>query len=532
MSEELKTYRRLSFYAAAIYFAWWVAVHFIFPAAFNPFGSRLAVVSLIFALPALSYRSALVRRHLRALFIASSWLITAHYFYLFYGNDGDGNWLMGSYITVIAINMALPSSSSLAWYSAFVLLLSGGIVGLIPALGHSVFLPGIVTIVVQANLALHARLKALRNLEESNQRFQLLFHSSFEGVFVHENRKILAANEAFARISGYSLQELIGRDALSLIPPDERARVQKNIAADTGVPHETLALRKDGSLLEIELRGKDFAYDHRPARLVTVQPVDDRKRAERARAVAQAMQESLRQRDEFLTIASHELKTPLSSLKMQTQIIARQLERDPAVLTPAKLGDFSALVGRQVERLNHLVETMLDVSLLSATRIELHLERFDLARSARDLIARAREQAGKAAPALELEAPPELFLDGDRSRLEQLFEHLLSNALKYGNGRPIHVRLENDTAEALLVFEDHGIGIAAEDLERIFGRFERAVSAHSISGLGLGLYLARRIAEAHGGRIDVVSEPGIRTVFTVRLPRNAAAHSRGRGLPS
>lgn len=518
MSDELKTYRKLTIYAGLIYFGWWFAVHFSFPEAFNPFGSRLAVAIVILAIPALSYFNELTRRNLRLLFMASTWLITAHYFYLFHGNNGDINWILGTFITVIAINMALPTSASLVWYSVFVLVLSAEISFVIPSLQHSVFLPGMITIVAQANFALHARLKALKNLEESNKRFRLLFNSSFEGVFVHDNRKIIAANEALADISGYPVRELIGLDAMNLIAVGERALVQKNISSDSGIPYETLAVRKDGTTVEIEIRGKNFDYDHRPTRLVTVQTITDRKKAERERVVALALAENVRQRDEFISIASHELKTPLSSLKMQTQIIERQLEKDPAALTPAKLKDFSALVSRQAERLNRLVEAMLDVSLISSARIELKIERFDLALVTRELVELARAQSGKSTSSIDLEAPADFFIEGDKHRLEQVIDNLLSNAFKYGSGKPIHVRLRELDGIAILDFEDRGIGIPEEHRQRIFGRFERAISAHSISGLGLGLYISQQIVEAHGGKIEVHSELGVRSVFTVRLP--------------
>jgi len=227
-------------------------------------------------------------------------------------------------------------------------------------------------------------------------------------------------------------------------------------------------------------------------------------------------QEAVRARDDFLSIASHELRTPLTPLRLQTQILRRLLAQG----TPAreKLAAGLDTLERQTERLARLVSDLLDVSRITAGKLTLHREAVDLAEIAREMVER---YAGASRSRIELRAVPTPG-NWDRVRLEQVATNLLANAVKYGEGKPIEVVVEPTDAGAVLVVRDRGIGIAPQDVERIFGRFERAISSTSYGGLGLGLYIAQQIAVAHGGKISVASAPGQGATFTLALPEAAA----------
>jgi signal transduction histidine kinase len=177
-----------------------------------------------------------------------------------------------------------------------------------------------------------------------------------------------------------------------------------------------------------------------------------------------------------------------------------------------------AALQRQSKRLSTLVESLLDVSRLEAGRLELNLEYVDLAALARDVIGRFAAQAARSHTALEVRAGEPVVGIWDRLRLEQVVSSLLSNALKYGAGRPVHILVERGPVGARLTVKDDGIGISPEHLPRIFDRFERAVSAEHFGGLGLGLYLTRHLVEAFGGTIHAASEPGRGSIFEVDLP--------------
>jgi PAS domain S-box-containing protein len=224
-------------------------------------------------------------------------------------------------------------------------------------------------------------------------------------------------------------------------------------------------------------------------------------------------QEAVRVRDDFLSIASHELRTPLTPLRLQTQVLRRLLAQGG--LPPReKVASSLDTLDRQTERLSRLVNDLLDVSRITVGRLALHRERVDLADVAREVVDRYAPASRSPIPLQARRTPG----NWDRARLEQIVTNLLANAIKYGEGKPIDVTVGASGDRALLVVRDRGIGIAPEDAQRIFDRFERATPAHSYGGLGLGLYIAQQIATAHGGKITVESAPGQGATFTLALP--------------
>ncbi|MFL5732424.1 MAG: sensor histidine kinase, partial [Chloroflexia bacterium] len=231
-------------------------------------------------------------------------------------------------------------------------------------------------------------------------------------------------------------------------------------------------------------------------------------------------QEAVRAREEFISIASHELRTPLTSLMLQLQTLVKAAERNALERQPAGqvLSRLEEAQG-QVKRLSKLVNELLDLSKLTAGRLELDLEKVDLAMVAREVARRFSEEMRIAGCELILDADTPVTGLWDRFRLEQVAANLLSNAIKYGRGKPVEIKVEGDSETARLTVRDQGIGIAPESLDRIFVRFERAVSARNYSGLGLGLYIVHRILDALGGSIKVTSELGKGATFVVELPR-------------
>ncbi len=241
---------------------------------------------------------------------------------------------------------------------------------------------------------------------------------------------------------------------------------------------------------------------------------------ENARLYREA-REAVRARDEFLSIASHELKTPLTTLQLQIQGLARRVRGSQGEPALEALGSRILTSERQVERLTALINSLLDISRITAGRLDLDLEPVDLAAVARDAAARFREDLARAGCALKIQTDGSCVGEWDRVRLEQVVTNLLSNAAKYGSSRPIEITVSGDETTAVLSIRDHGIGIPPEHQARIFERFERAVSDRHYGGLGLGLWIVRQIVEALGGSIRVESEAGEGSTFTVMLPKAA-----------
>ena len=224
-------------------------------------------------------------------------------------------------------------------------------------------------------------------------------------------------------------------------------------------------------------------------------------------------------RDEFLSIASHELRTPLAALKLALQNLKR-------VIGPAAQGLARRAVEaseRQAGRLETLVAALLDVSRIQAGKLDLSPEEMDLGTLVAETVAQFAEQAAQAGCTVSVQAQGDLKGCWDRLRLGQVVTNLLSNAIKYGEGKPIEIGVRSDAGLVRLSVTDHGIGLGPEAQRRLFQRFVRASSSRNYGGLGLGLYIARRLAEAHGGTVAVESAPGQGSTFTVELPVQATA---------
>lgn len=231
-----------------------------------------------------------------------------------------------------------------------------------------------------------------------------------------------------------------------------------------------------------------------------------------------AMQETIRIREEFLSIASHELKTPLTSLKLQVQMLTRRMEHnDSDLVERAPVSRLIQTANRQLDRLTGLVDDMLDISRIENGKFHLVKEDVDLGQLVRDVVDRHAEQLAAAGCKVRILTESEIIGRWDPFRLEQVLINLLTNAMKYGAGRPIEISVTADGL-AQLVVKDNGLGIAEHDRDRIFQRFERAISANNISGLGLGLYITKQIVDNHGGAIQVQSELGRGSEFRVELP--------------
>jgi len=232
-------------------------------------------------------------------------------------------------------------------------------------------------------------------------------------------------------------------------------------------------------------------------------------------------EEALRARDEFLSVAAHELRGPATALRLAVQTL--RAGEVPEELVPRTLD----VCDRQVKRIARFIDELLDVSRVRAGMLQLELEEVDLAEVVREVAARAGTELVRVGSALSITADGRVVGTWDRSRLEQLVGNLLLNAIKYGLGRPIEVIVRGGPSTATLVVRDHGIGIAPDKQRAIFDPFERAVSGRHYGGLGLGLYICRSIVSALGGTIVVESEPDRGSTFTVELPRAVDAHHAG-----
>lgn len=221
-------------------------------------------------------------------------------------------------------------------------------------------------------------------------------------------------------------------------------------------------------------------------------------------------------RDNFLSVASHELKTPLTTINLQAQRLSRLVKR-PAAITPEVLNHSSNAIAVQVKRLTRLIDDLLDISRITAGKLDVHKEPMDLAQLTKEVLSYFEETAGHIK--LSISHDEKVHGNFDRNRMEQVITNLISNAIKYGDGKPVEVLVTASEGKAKLSVKDYGLGIDRKNHAKIFERFERLVNSNEISGLGLGLWIVHRIVVQLEGEISVSSDGlGKGSTFTVTIP--------------
>ncbi|HEX2173980.1 MAG TPA: PAS domain S-box protein [Dehalococcoidia bacterium] len=389
--------------------------------------------------------------------------------------------------------------------------------------------------VERAQAEICERERAERALRESEERFRLLAENARDVIFrfrVHPTRGFEYVSPAAEKLTGYTLKELYQgpapAQAYKLVHPEDQPILDEIIRTQV-VPDGFLSIRwihKSGEVIWTEQHHSPI-FDAE-GRLIAVEAVvrdvTERRRSEEARlqllreqAARAEAEAAVRMRDEFLSAAAHDLKTPVTSLRGTAQLLLRHLEKSGSI-EPARLRQGLATMERQTGKLTRLIGQLLDVSRIEAGKLTLAPEEVDLVPLLEGLIQTVQVTAPN--HAIALYAPPELIARVDPIRLEQVLTNLLDNAIKYSpEGGPIDVTLEQPEARRLRISVlDRGLGIAPEHRDRIFERFHRAHAGSHLEGLGLGLYISRQIVELHGGTIvaDFPAEGG--TCFSVTLP--------------
>jgi signal transduction histidine kinase len=281
-------------------------------------------------------------------------------------------------------------------------------------------------------------------------------------------------------------------------------------------------IKEEAAVEVLKAGAHDFVVKDRLARLAPA-IARELKEAEIRRERRQALEDlklAVKARDEFLSIASHELKTPLTALDLQIWsalglVRGRSLDGVGQRKLTAKL----QVAARQVDRLTALINNLLEVTRITSGRMRLAKRETDLAEIVRDVATRSREVLVGDTTELQVNAASAALGFWDPVLVETIVNNIVSNAVKFGAGRPVEVTVAADAELATLTVRDYGPGIEPHDQERIFERFEKAVPDHHFGGFGVGLWIARKATEAHHGRIRVSSAPGAGSTFVVELPR-------------
>jgi len=347
-------------------------------------------------------------------------------------------------------------------------------------------------------------------LEGAEHPYRVLVESMNEGaISLSLDGTILYCNAAFARLIECPLDRIMGRDLSEFVPAEEREVLERLIRRGhhDAVRAELSILATSGRSLPTQVSLNPINLEEGPSIGVIVTDLSERKRHEQAEA-------AVRMRDEFLAIASHELRTPLTTLVLSLAVV----EHDRMKGDLEQIHRSLRRAQKQAERMGHLVDRMLDVSQIASGKLKLELAPCDLSDVVKDVAERLSEEASNAACELRRKLSSGIVGQWDRFRLDEALSNVLSNAIKYGAGHPIDIQLQARDEKAVLVVEDRGIGIAPDDLCRIFGRFERTIASKNYGGLGLGLYITRQIIEQQGGSIRAENRSHGGARFVIELP--------------
>ncbi|MES2899791.1 MAG: hybrid sensor histidine kinase/response regulator [Pseudomonadota bacterium] len=248
-----------------------------------------------------------------------------------------------------------------------------------------------------------------------------------------------------------------------------------------------------------------------------VEALEESRRA--LRATQAELEHSLKMRDDFMSMVAHELRTPLNTLFLETQMRGMQLERGNLdAFNDAQLRKMVARDGRQIQSMIRLINDMVDVSRIRSGKLSIRPAQTELGGLLERIVSDLAQRADAAGVTIELDAAQPVVGVWDEFRVEQIIINLLTNALRYGGSKPITISLSAQNGRAQIEVRDQGAGIAPQDQLRIFAPFERAGTKDVREGLGLGLYIARQLAESHQGTLEVESTPGHGATFRLTLP--------------
>ena len=348
-----------------------------------------------------------------------------------------------------------------------------------------------------------------------------------EGVSITEGARIVYANEALCKIYGYTEQELIAFPSfLDLIVPEERESLAERLrqrlsGTEMAYKGQTIVKHKDGHHVHIAYSLKMITNEGKQQLFSIIRDITEEVRSREAlekSTLDLARSKELEQKkDEFIGVASHELKTPLTSLKGYIQLVQRTLDSGTDH-EAAKI--YTSKTHMHVERLTSLINDLLDVSRVQAGKLEFYLTDFDLHEMLQETVESMQHVSQTHKIVIENNIPQ--ILKGDRTRLEQVLTNLITNAVKYSpKSDTVTVSAHKNEKEVIIAVKDSGMGIPKEHSERIFERFFRVESSGAtmkIPGLGIGLYISAEIVKRHNGKIWVESEEGKGSTFYISLP--------------
>lgn len=373
--------------------------------------------------------------------------------------------------------------------------------------------------------------EAEEKLKVQTQLYQNLLKAQSEigeGVSITEGEKFVYVNDALCRIYGYSKEELLSMSSFfEIIAPEEREnfmkifkrRFEDTLVAENG---QISIIRKDGKKIYVTFSEKMMDFNGKKQLFSIIRDISDELRSKETllqKTIDLAKSKELdKKKDEFIGVASHELKTPLTTIKGYAGLLEEVLTDTPVDTETIML--YIKKTQHQIDRVCKLVDDLLDVSRIQAGKIMFNITEFDIGEMVEEVTEGLQYTSRNFS--IEIENWFSKLVKGDKMRLEQVLTNLITNAIKYSpKAGKVIVKMSRGNKEIVIAVKDFGMGIPAKDLKRVFNRFYRVNSAEKkIPGLGIGLYISAEIIKRHKGRIWAESEPGEGSTFYFTLPVN------------
>lgn len=377
--------------------------------------------------------------------------------------------------------------------------------------------------------ATHLADEMTQRYRESEERMENIIRNAPDAVIVIDRQsRVLQWNPKAQKLFGYSPDEVTGKRLTELIIPERYREAHLNGMKryiSTGEAHiinrtvEMTAIDRNNNEVPVEISVSSGLFGKEQVFIAFIADISERKRTEaeliRKSVDLERSRELERKKDEFLGVASHELKTPLTSAKAYVQLLERQLSEEQCSTLAHQ---YILKANNYIDKLNRLIGDLLDATKIQSGKLQLEVNEFPIDSFVRECVENI--QYVNDTHKLHLHGKTDLYIKGDKQRLEQVIVNLLTNAIKYSpNSDRVDVTIERTGSEVKVGVRDYGIGIEEHNLPKMFSRFYRVEKDSSqYQGLGLGLYISRQIIERHNGRMWVESKKGEGSVFYFTLP--------------
>jgi PAS domain S-box-containing protein len=519
--------------AGSLYLLWWAMVEVLLPGSFNPLPGRLAVVALAGVLVAASYRSSWVERNFSGLLAGWLCVLVAHYSYLLVGNYGASSWWIGAFITFAAASMCAQTRREVAAFSVFAMACVSVAAFVEGQVGHAIYLPGLATILLLANVTKHNQLVALDATEEAAQarrgkreadeqriRLAAIVESSGDAIIATDLKgRVRSWNRGAERLFGHDSREIVGQPISVLLPPGEHedalALTERLSRGEPMDPIEIVRRRKDDSLVDLSATCSPIVESDGTLTGISVvaRDISERKRADaEIRRAREAAESANRELEAFSYSVAHDLRAPLRRIDGFNVALLEDFDH---VLDDVGR-DYLRRVQESVQEMRRLIDGLLELARL--TRVGLHSQHIDLSELARVTAQRLREIEPDRS--VEFVIRDGFTAEGDRALLGAAMQNLLGNAWKFTRQkRDARIEFGSDLehGENVYFVRDNGAGFDMRQAARLFGVFQRFHSQREFEGTGVGLATVQRIVQRHGGRIWAEAKVGEGACFHFTL---------------